>query len=282
MTTPLVESPSAATTFALQMLLRNEKADYFALANTSADRSKILNNNPDLKMLFNILDDLSIEKTKDINSPELKNRLTNLFRGQGDEGEVYHLGIESAIRNGLLDDVSKMDLDKNILQFNEDKVKAIALVAADVVLDMDLPFTREYRGHQLDEFKPAPLENYIAPDAPVLYEAMNALQGAYSQDAVQSTATVNAVALDMANNASVTQRAEIIAQSPGIAGAALFYASQEISATTASEQAALPHINDKLVAMVLDDDPTIIKLNNHSQQVINEMAHGIDIENELG
>jgi hypothetical protein len=109
---------------------------------------------------------------------------------------------------------------------------------------------------------------------------MNALQEAYPQDQTKSAAIMNAVALDMANNAPEVQRAEIIAQAPDIAGAALFYANQEQNVKTPSEQAALPHINDKLVAMVLDNDPGIAKLNERSQQMLNEMTNEINVERD--
>jgi hypothetical protein len=242
--------------------LREIKADLFVEARQASDSSQdqILKENPDLKALFTMLNDFKNDKLSNGKvDPRVISLIDNALSGKGDQGERFTQNIALVMRKGYLDAHQVIDADTEQLVFNKERVVS----ASKMALELELNF-----------------QNRITPnDIDGQANKMNALQEAYPQDQTKSAAIINAVALDMANNALET-RAEIIAQAPDIAGAALFYIDQEQNVKTPSEQAALPHINDKLVAMVLDNDPGIAKLNERSQQMLNEMTNEINVESD--
>jgi hypothetical protein len=242
--------------------LWNNKADLFSLANRSGEAGKIqvLNKNTDLKQLFILLEDFKDKQLAGAESAGMKASINDILNGEGKERGLFNIIIESAIREGRLDD-GVIDIEARQLSFVKEKVDLIGGLALDAIRSLAL----------IKNPDAVHLENFEASPNPVYHEAMNRLKDTHTQDPTKTAAVVRTIAFYMAVDYP-NKKNEIIAQVPEVIGPVSLYAFQEGSAQTQSEQGALPYIKEKLGTMVLENSPAIVNLNNHFNDALLAMA----------
>ncbi len=243
--------------------LRGNKADLFLLANrlNEAGKAQVLDKNPDLKQLFIILEDFKDKELTEVQDVDVKASINVILNGKGKESELFNTIIESAIREGRLDNGDGVDIKARQLSFDKEKVDLMGELALNAIQGLDL-------NKKLDA---ASLKRHEASPSPAYHEAMNILKDSHTQDSVKAAAVVRAIAFYMAIDYP-NKKSEIIAQVPEVIGPISLYAIQEGSAKTQGEQGALPHIKEKLGTMILEDNPAIVNLNNHFNNALLAMT----------
>lgn len=266
MTDEILKKPDIFFEGARQLVveaLRNNKAELFLLANRLSETGKIqvLDGNADLKQLFVFLETFKNKQLAEAKNIDVKADINGILNGEGKEAELFNSIIETAVREGRLDNGDAIDLEGRQLNFVKEKV--------DLMGELALEAVRSLQPHKKPET--VSLKGFEVSPSPVYHQAINRLQDDYSQDPTKAAAVVKTIAFYMAIDYP-NKKNEIIAQMPEVVGPVSLYTFQEGSAQTQGEQGALPHIKEKLGTMILEDNPAIKNLNNHFNDALLAMT----------
>ncbi len=243
--------------------IRNYKANLFLSTFLEPKKNEVLEAHSDLAKLYEYVDVIEQQVLSLVRDDNQRESVTDFFAGIGAKGLVFYDSIAMAMRNGNLDDVTKINLNEELLAFDKEKLQ-------DVIAEAYVESGQEEDWEDtIEHFKNAPLDNWKISDKAPLYEAMNALQDAYPQDSIKSSAIFDAVAFNMFAK-YLESRGAIIKQAPNILAPAAYIAALEQGATTPAEKAALPYVTNALSEAIKNQNPVVATLNVQYQHILVE------------